>query len=33
MKPIDIKDTAYINTDKDVNNNDPTFQVGDHVRI
>ena len=29
MKPIDVKDNTYIN----VNNKDPRFKVGDHVRI
>ena len=33
MKPIDVKDNAYINIDKKVNNKDPKFKVGDHVRI
>ena len=33
MKPIDIKDNTYINTDKEVNDKDPKFKVGDHVRI
>ena len=33
MKPIDIKDNTYINTDKEINNKDPKFNVGDHVRI
>ena len=33
MKPIDVKDNTYINIGKDVNNNDPIFKVGDHVRI
>ena len=33
MKPIDVKDNTYINIDKEVNNNDPKFKVGDHVRI
>ena len=33
MKPIDVKDSAYINIDKEVNDNDPKFKVGDHVRI
>ena len=32
-KPIDVKDNTYINIDKEVNNNDPKFKVGDHVRI
>ena len=33
MKPIDIKDNTYINTDKEVNDKDHKFKVGDHVRI
>ena len=33
MKPIDVKDNTYINFGKDVNDNDPKFKVGDHVRI
>ena len=33
MKPIDVKDTTYINADKDINNKDPKFKVSDHVRI
>ena len=33
MKPIDIKDNTYINTDKEIDNKDPRFKVGDHVRI
>ena len=33
MKPIDVKDNKYINTDKEVNNKNPKFQVGVHVRI
>ena len=33
MKPIDIKDNTYINTDKEVNDKDPKLKVGDHVRI
>ena len=33
IKPIDVKDNTYINTDKEVNNKDPKFQVGDHARI
>ena len=32
MKPIDVKDNVYINTDKEINNKDPKFKVGDHVR-
>ena len=33
MKPTDVKDSAYINIDKEVNDNDPKFKIGDHVRI
>ena len=33
MKPIDVKDNTYINTDKRINHKDPRFKVGDRVRI
>ena len=33
IKPIDVKDNTYINTDKEVNHKDPKFKVGGHVRI
>ena len=33
MKPIDVKDNTYINTSKEINNEDLKFKVGDHVRI
>ena len=33
MKPIDVKDNTHINIDKDVNEKDPKFKVGDNVRI
>ena len=33
MKPIDVKDNTYINIGKEVNDKDPKFKVGDHVRI
>ena len=33
MKPIDVKGNTYIDFGKDVNDNDPKFKVGDHVRI
>ena len=33
MKPIDVKDNTYINTDKKTNDKDLKFKVGDHVRI
>ena len=33
MKPIDVKDNTYINTDKKVNDKDSKLKVGDRVRI
>ena len=33
MEPIDVKDGTYINIGKEVNDKDPKFKVGDHVRI
>ena len=33
MKSIDVKDNTYINTDKETNDQDPKFKVGDRVRI
>ena len=33
MKPIDVKDNTYFNTDKETNDKDPKFKVGDSVRI
>ena len=35
MKPADVKDNIYIyiNTDKELNDKDPKFKTGDHVRI
>ena len=33
MKPIDVKDNTYINTDKETNDKDPKFKDGDRVRI
>ena len=33
MKPINVKDNTYINTDEEINNKDPKLKVGDHVRI
>ena len=33
MKPIDVKNNTYINIDKEVNDEDPKFKIGDHVRI
>ena len=33
MKPTDIKDNTYIDFKKEVNDKDPKFKVGDHVKI
>ena len=33
MKHVDVKDTKYIDFKKEVNEKDPKFKVGDHVRI
>ena len=33
MKPIDVKDNTYINTDKEINDKGPKFKVGDRVTI
>ena len=33
MKPIGVKDNTYIDFEKEVNNKDPKFKVGDYVRI
>ena len=33
MKPIDVKDNTYLDLKKEVNNKDPKFKVGDHIRI
>ena len=33
MKPVDFKDDTNIDFKKEVNNKDPKFKVGDHVRI
>ena len=32
MKPVDVKDNAYIDSSKETNDKDPKFKVGDHVR-
>ena len=31
-KPVDVKDNTYIDFKKEVNNKDPKFKVGHHVR-
>ena len=33
MKPVDDKDNTYIDVKKEVNDKDPKYKVGDHVRI
>ena len=33
MKPADVKDNTYIDFEKEVNNKDPKFKIGDHIRI
>ena len=33
MKPIEVKDNTYVDSNKEVNDKDPKFQVDDHVRI
>ena len=33
MKPIDVKDNTYLDSKKEVNNKDPKFKVGHHIRI
>ena len=33
IKPVDIKDNSYIDSKKEVNDKDPKFKIGDHVRI
>ena len=33
LKPIDVKDNTYINTNKEINNKDPKFKFADPVRI
>ena len=33
MKPADVKDNTYIDFSKKINDKDPKFKVGGHVRI
>ena len=33
MKPVDVKDNTYINFKEEINDKDPKFKVGYHVRI
>ena len=32
MKPVDVKGNTYIDFEKEVNNKDPKFKIGDYVR-
>ena len=32
-KPVDVKDNTYIDFEKEVNDKDPKFKAGDHVRF
>ena len=33
MKPVDIKLGTYIDSNVEINDTDPKFEVADHVRI
>ena len=33
LKPVDVKDNTYIDFRKEVNDKDPKFKAGNHVRI
>ena len=33
MKPIDVRDDSFAEYNKESNEKDPKFKVGDHVRI
>ena len=33
MKPVDVKDNTCIDFKKEINDKDPKFKVGDHVKI
>ena len=33
MKPVDVKNNAYIDSHKEIHDKDPKFKFGDHVRI
>ena len=33
LKPVDVKDNTFIDFKKEINDKDPKFKVGDHVRI
>ena len=33
MIPVDVTDNTYIDFEKEVNNKNPKFKIGDHVRL
>ena len=33
MKPVGVKDNAYVDSGTEINDKNLQFQVGDHVRI
>ena len=33
MKPVDVKNNTYFDFNKEVNDKDPKFKVGDHVKL
>ena len=33
IRPFDVKDNTYVDSKKEVNDKDPKFKVGEHVRI
>ena len=33
MKPVDVKDITFIDFGKEINDRNPKFKIGDHVRI
>ena len=33
MKPVDVKSSTYIDSSKEINDQDPKFKIGDIVRI
>ena len=33
MKPVDVKNNTFIDFKNEVNDKDPKFKIGDHVRI
>ena len=33
MKPVDVKSSTYIDSSKEINNEDPKFKIGIIVRI